>query len=926
MSFVSILESIFIGPLKLIFEIIFVLANMFLNNPGFSIIALSLVMNILVLPLYKRADAMQEESRITEQKLHRGVSHIKKVFSSDEKMMILQTYYRQNNYKPTDVLKGSVSLLLEIPFFMAAYQFLSHLETIKGVSLGPIKDLGAPDELIVIGGITLNLLPILMTLINVISSAIYLKGFPLKTKIQLYGMAGFFLVFLYTSPSGLVFYWTLNNVFSLVKTIFYKLKNPKKVLTILMAMLGILFFGIGIFMLKGHIMRQLLVYILGIILEIPTAVTVIKRKFKCTSKVNNYVPNGKLFFVSSLFMALLIGVLIPSAFISASPQEYLAVTTKISPMWYIINSLCLSVGTFLVWMRVFYWLANKKGKVIFERVICIICGVAIINYMFFGTNLGNMSPALKYDNEMVFSANEQISNIAVILVAVVAIYFIAKKFSKALTAIFLIAAIAVGSMSGINMASIKSSLDSVPQEVLLKTPQFTLSKTGKNVIVISLDRAMGTYIPYIMNEFPEIREQFDGFTHYSNTISFGGHTNFGAPPMLGGYEYTPVEMNKRADEKLSKKHNEALLVLPTLFSQHGYEVTVCDSPYTNYEWYTDTTLFENIPNTKAYRTEGYFADEDIRDSFIAGNMRNFFCFSAMKSLPVFAQPYLYSDGSYLMSAAEESSVPTGSTQVVTGLSTASGYNVNFMNSYAAIDNMDTMTKVTSENKNTFLVLNNNMTHEPMMLQCPNYEISPVVDNTEFDAENSDRFILDGKELRVTGTTTMMHYQINTLALKKLGEWFDYLRENDVYDNTKIIITSDHAFPMKNFEDLVHSQTNDHKDISLYVPMLLVKDFDSHGYSTSEEFMTNADVPTLATDGVIDNPVNPFTNKPINSDEKTAHPQFVSTSYKFDVSENNGTTFLPGMWAQIDGGNLWDKNSWTFYDKNIVLDTHSFPAE
>lgn len=177
-------------------------------------------MNILVLPLYKRADAMQEEARDIDKKLQKGVSHIKKSFSGDEKMMILQTYYRQNNYKPTDVLKGSVSLLLEIPFFMAAYQFLFNVDALNGASLDPIKDLGAPDGLLVIGGLSINLLPILMTVINIISSTIYLKGFPVKTKIQLYAVAFFFLVFLYTSPSGLVFYWTLNNIFSLVKNIF----------------------------------------------------------------------------------------------------------------------------------------------------------------------------------------------------------------------------------------------------------------------------------------------------------------------------------------------------------------------------------------------------------------------------------------------------------------------------------------------------------------------------------------------------------------------------------------------------------------------------------------------------------------------------------------------------------------------------------
>lgn len=123
MSIVSILETIVIGPLRILFDYIFHLSNSVINNPGLSIISLSLVMNILVLPLYKRADEMQEEARNIEAKLHNGVAHIKKTFSGDERMMILQAYYRQNNYKPTDALKGSVSLLLQIPFFMAAYNF-----------------------------------------------------------------------------------------------------------------------------------------------------------------------------------------------------------------------------------------------------------------------------------------------------------------------------------------------------------------------------------------------------------------------------------------------------------------------------------------------------------------------------------------------------------------------------------------------------------------------------------------------------------------------------------------------------------------------------------------------------------------------------------------------------------------------------------
>ena len=69
MTFIEILETLLIGPLKLIFEVIFNVANRFVGHPGLAIIFLSLVMNILVLPLYKRADALHEENLNVEAKL-----------------------------------------------------------------------------------------------------------------------------------------------------------------------------------------------------------------------------------------------------------------------------------------------------------------------------------------------------------------------------------------------------------------------------------------------------------------------------------------------------------------------------------------------------------------------------------------------------------------------------------------------------------------------------------------------------------------------------------------------------------------------------------------------------------------------------------------------------------------------------------------
>ena len=42
---------------------------------------------------------------------------------------------------------------------------------------------------------------------------------------------------------------------------------------------------------------------------------------------------------------------------------------------------------------------------------------------------------------------------------------------------------------------------------------------------------------------------------------------------------TPERINARDDVSLAEKHNEALLLMPTLFSEAGYTVTVFNPPY-----------------------------------------------------------------------------------------------------------------------------------------------------------------------------------------------------------------------------------------------------------------------------------------------------------------------------------------------------------
>ena len=226
MSFLSAIYTIAITPIELLLEVIFTLANKVIGNTGLSIIFLSLAVNFLVLPLYIRADELQNEEREIQKKMAFHIKNIKKTFKGNEQFLMLQEYYRINNYKPIYALKSTTSLLLQIPFFIAAYNLLSHMQSLQGMSFWFIKDLGKEDAAFMIGSFAVNILPILMTVINIVSGIIYTKGHPVKEKIQIYGLALIFLVLLYHSPAGLVFYWLLNNVFSLLKNIFYKLKEP----------------------------------------------------------------------------------------------------------------------------------------------------------------------------------------------------------------------------------------------------------------------------------------------------------------------------------------------------------------------------------------------------------------------------------------------------------------------------------------------------------------------------------------------------------------------------------------------------------------------------------------------------------------------------------------------------------------------------
>ena len=918
MTFWNILDTLLLKPLQLLFEVIYTLANRVITNPGAAIIVLSLLMNLLVLPLYKRADALQEEEKNIEQKLRRGVQHIKKTFSGDEKMMILQTYYRQNHYKPTYVLRGAISLLLEIPFFIAAYRFLSNLQLLQGASFGPIQDLGAPDGLLHIFGLTVNLLPIVMTAVNLVSCVIFTKGSPLKTKLQLYAMAIFFLVFLYDSPSGLVFYWTLNNVFSLVKTIFYKLKHSKKILLTTAALVGIASIVYALFFQSMPTLRRTAFFIAcGLALQLPLIYAIVNARLGLDTKLSAQTGNKKIFLTGALLLAVLIGFLIPSAVIRSSPQEFVDLTLYRNPIWYLVSGFCLAFGAFVIWLGVFYWLAKPSARAIFDRAVWLLCGVCIVNYMFFGKNLGTLSFGLAYNSgALVFSRTEQLINLAVLcaVCAVLLLFFrFFKKYAAQALAVVLIAIIGMSAFNTVSIGREIRELRSQPIDTTDTEQLFSLSKEGKNVVVFMLDRGFNEFIPYIFNEKPELKEQFTGFTYYPDTLSFGGATNFGSPALFGGYDYTPIEMNRRSNLPLAKKQNEALLLMPLLFDRNGYDVTVCDPSYANYKWHSDTSIYDPYPGISAHVTKGRYSNTATKALQIKANDRNFFCYSLMKTLPLCTQGVLYDRGNYLEQEGSEAERSGYLRQTVYSNYTATGVYSTFMDAYSVLVNLPGMTGISDGAENTFLMMVNETPHEITLLQEPDYVPQYNVDNRDYEKSHADRFTLDGKTLAMDTLKQIEHYQVNVAALTQIGAWLDYLRENGVYDNTRIILVADHG---KDIYSLKEMCLEDGTDLERFWPLLMVKDFGSKEFTVSNEFMTNGDVPTLAMQGLIGNPVNPFTGNAINSDTKQG-TLYVIDSQIWNTNENNGNAFLPARWFAVKDSML-DPNNWKLVAEDATL--------
>ena len=375
------------------------------------------------------------------------------------------------------------------------------MPALKETSFLFLKDLGSPDKLVTIGSISLNILPVIMTVINIAASAVYTKGLELRDKLTLYLTAFLFLILLYNSPSGLVLYWTLNNIFSLFKNIFYKIKLSKKTWFIIASIVTV---ALTIVIASTAGKRKSIFMSVGftVLLLITPFIKRLFLYFESKQKKSIFNSDKKRFYIFlsavSAFL-IFVGLAIPSTTIASSPQEFANFDNFTNPLGILYYTFIQTFGIF-VWLLCLYKLFSKQIQKYFSYIAVFVLICSLINAFIFTGNYGDINKFLVFEDTVLLhhGAKYFILNIFTLSLCILIILsFLYSKFVKFLPSILTIIVISfltVSGFSGINIYKEYQRLQKTDLRTVINNKAYKVSKTGKNIFIFMLDRSMNFFI------------------------------------------------------------------------------------------------------------------------------------------------------------------------------------------------------------------------------------------------------------------------------------------------------------------------------------------------------------------------------------------------------------------------------------------------
>lgn len=183
----------------------------FVGNLGWALVIFSFLSKLVFMPLTNKSNkSMKKMQMLTPE-----INKLKEKFKDKPDVMQkeMMKLYKDNKVNP---LGGCFPLLLQMPFFFALYSALiNSIDLWNAHFIFWMKDLSMPDTVATISGVDINILPIIMTISTFVMQKLTSVDTGPQQKIMMYMMPVMFIFIFWTMPSGLVLYWTLQNVFQI---------------------------------------------------------------------------------------------------------------------------------------------------------------------------------------------------------------------------------------------------------------------------------------------------------------------------------------------------------------------------------------------------------------------------------------------------------------------------------------------------------------------------------------------------------------------------------------------------------------------------------------------------------------------------------------------------------------------------------------
>jgi YidC/Oxa1 family membrane protein insertase len=195
--------------------------NHFTHNFGWSIVILTVALNMLFFPLRWRSSVVMKRAAAMAPRMKDLQERMKKLDKNDPRMLDLQKE-QIALMKEGNPLMGCLPLLLQMPFFIAVFAILTvSIEVRNAPFIGWIHDLSSKDPYFI--------LPIVMCVTMIAQTALTpTTADPIQKKIQYVMPVILTVIFFISAPAGLVLYWMVSNLVGVGQQYVINRLNPTK--------------------------------------------------------------------------------------------------------------------------------------------------------------------------------------------------------------------------------------------------------------------------------------------------------------------------------------------------------------------------------------------------------------------------------------------------------------------------------------------------------------------------------------------------------------------------------------------------------------------------------------------------------------------------------------------------------------------------